>query len=140
MKVTISGSRYVLAVNNLKRSVEYYITKLGFSTLWEGGGWHFLFRDEIKIMIGECPDDKPAFDIGCHSYFAYFEVENIDALYNEYQQRAVEILSVIENKPWGQREFALRTVDGHRITFGEETSTEVFENFMEETRAKDLMP
>lgn len=50
-------------------------------------------------MIGECPDDQPASEIGCHSYFAYFEVKNIDELYREYQSKQVDVLSHIENKP-----------------------------------------
>ena len=131
MEAKIIGNRYVLAVNNLEKSVDFYKNKLGFQTLWEGGGWHFLIRDGIKIMIGECPDDQPAYEIGCHSYFAYLEVKNINELYQEYQSKKVEVLSDIENKPWGQREFSVRTIDGHRITFGEEISSEMFEKFME---------
>ena len=132
MKPKISGNRYVLAVNNLARSVDFYKNKLDFQTLWEGGGWHFLVRDNVKLMLGECPDDKPASEINCHSYFAYLEVENIDELYNECQSKKIDILSSIENKPWGQREFSIRTVDGHRITFGEEISSQSFEKYIEE--------
>ena len=131
MKPKISGGRYVLAVNNLAQSVDFYKNKLEFQTLWEGGGWHFLARDSIKLMLGECPDDKPASEINCHSYFGYWEVENIDELYKEYKAKEIEILSPIENKPWGQREFSIRTIDGHRITFGEEISSQSFEKFME---------
>jgi uncharacterized glyoxalase superfamily protein PhnB len=119
MNSKITGSRYVLAVNNLATSADFYKNKLGFQTLWEEGGWHFLIRDDIKIMLGECPDDKPASEINSHSYFAYLEVDNIDMLYKEYQSKGVEVLSSIENKPWGQREFSIRTIDGHRITLGE---------------------
>lgn len=60
MKPKITGNRYVLAVNNLQTSADYYKNKLGFQTLWKGCGWHLLVRDAIKIMIGECPEDKPA--------------------------------------------------------------------------------
>ena len=120
MNSKITGSRYVLAVNNLVTSADFYKTKLGFQTLWEEGGWHFLIRDDVKIMLGECPGDQPASEINSHSYFAYLEVDNIDMLYQEYQSKGVEVLSSIENKPWGQREFSIRTIDGHRITFGEE--------------------
>jgi hypothetical protein len=70
-------------------------------------------------MIGECPDDLPAFELGSHSYVAYFEVKNIDGLYREYLLKEVEILSGLQDKPWGQREFSIRTIDGHRINFGE---------------------
>ena len=120
MKTKITGSRFVLAANNLAKSSDFYKNKLGFTTLWEEGGWHFLILDNIKIMLGECPDDKPASGINNHSYFAYLEVNNIVELNKEYQLRKVEVLSSIENKPWGQREFSIRTIDGHRITFGEE--------------------
>jgi len=119
MNSKITGSRYVLAVNNLVTSADFYKNKLGFQTVWEEGGWHFLIRDDIKIMLGECPNDKPASEINSHSYFAYLEVDNIDMLYKEYQSKGVEVLSSIENKPWGQREFSIRTIDGHRITLGE---------------------
>lgn len=119
MKPSITGNRYVLAVKSLRSSSNYYKTELGFKTLWEEGGWHFLLRDNIKIMLGECPDEKSASEIGDHSYFGYFEVENIDELYREYKTKNVEFCGEIENKPWGQREFAIRTIDGHRITFGE---------------------
>ncbi len=115
----INGSRYVLAVKDLNRSADFYKNKLGFSTLWADDGWHFLTRDNIRIMIGECPDDVSAFETGCHSYFGYFDTENIEDLYAEYVAKGLEIVSKLEDKPWGQREFAVRTIDGHRITFGE---------------------
>lgn len=120
MQPKITGSRYVLAVTDIAKSSDFYKTKLGFKTVWENVDWHFLSRDNIKIMLGECPDDKPASEINCHSYFAYMEVKDIDELYKEYNSENVEILSNIENKSWGQREFSIRTIDGHRITFGEE--------------------
>lgn len=83
-----------------------------------------------NTMNNGITDDKPTFEISCHSSFAYLEVENIDELYKKYKSRQVEILSDIGNKPWGQREFSIRTIDGHRITFGEQVSTKVFDEFM----------
>lgn len=115
----ITGARYVLAVQNLAKSAAYYEQQLGFTTWWSGEGWHFLYRDKFKVMLGECSDDRSAFETRNHSYFAYAEVENIDALYREYQSKDVEIHYKIADKPWGQREFGIRTIDGHRIMFGE---------------------
>lgn len=116
----ITGTRYVLAVQNLEKSAAYYQEKLGFQTTWAGEGWHFLRREKFVVMLGECADDRSAFETRNHSYFAYIEVENIDALYKEIQEKEVEILASINDKPWGQREFSIRTIDGHRIMFGEE--------------------
>jgi catechol 2,3-dioxygenase-like lactoylglutathione lyase family enzyme len=115
----ITGTRYVLAVQDLAKSSAYYQHQLGFTSLWTDGGWHFLSREKFFVMLGECSDDRSAFETRNHSYFAYIDVENIDALYQEYQSKDIEIHSKIENKPWGQREFSVRTIDGHRMMFGE---------------------
>lgn len=61
-----------------------------------------------------------AFETGCHSYFAYLEVENIEILYKEFQSKGVKILNKIENKSWKMREFGIETIDGHRMMFGME--------------------
>jgi catechol 2,3-dioxygenase-like lactoylglutathione lyase family enzyme len=119
----ITGSRFVLAVKDLKKSAEYYQNQLGFKTLWAGEGWHFLDREKFVVMLGECANEPSAFETGDHSYFAYIDVENIDELYLEYSSKEVEIRSKPEDKPWGQREFSIRTIDGHRIMFGQQTIT-----------------
>ncbi|QBA65572.1 glyoxalase [Muriicola soli] len=116
----MTGNRYVLAVKKLSESVDYYQNKLGLKSVWHGDGWHFLVRDSLFVMLGECPDDRSAFETENHSYFAYIEVEGIDQLYQEYLRAEVEILHPVKDQPWGQREFGIRTIDGHRIMFGEE--------------------
>lgn len=119
-KAKILRTRYVLAVKDLAKSVDYYKNKLGFETIWEdGGGWHCLGRDGFDVMLGECPDDRSAFELENHSYFAYINMENVDDLYNELVSRDCDISSRLQSKPWGQREFGIRTIDGHRIMFGE---------------------
>ena len=119
MKPNIYSTRYVLAVQDLSRSARYYESKLGFTSQWAGDGWHFLRRDKCFVMLGECRDDKSAFETNNHSYFGYLDVENINALYSEFKTNGVEILSAPKDQPWGQREFSIRTIDGHRIMFGE---------------------
>ena len=110
----------MLAVKSLFKSADYYEKQLGFKTLWAGEGWHFLGREKFVVMLGECADEPSAFETGDHSYFAYIDVENIDELYREYSSKEVDVLSEIGDKSWGQREFSIRTIDGHRIMFGEE--------------------
>ena len=70
-------------------------------------------------MLGECPEDQSAFETGNHSYFAYIDIRDVDQLYKEYESKEVEIIAEPTNKPWGQREFGIRTIDSHRILFGE---------------------
>lgn len=114
----IRETRYVLAVQDLEKSAEYYETKLGFSTWFKGSGWQFLRRESFNVMLGECSDDRLAFETRNHSYFAYIELENVDELYQEYIAKGVDVGPPPHDKPWGMREFILTTIDGHRMTFG----------------------
>lgn len=117
----IVDSRCVLAVLDLEVSTRFYMDVLGFRRDFGDGsdGWSFLSRDNFKVMLGECRDAMPAGELGDHSYYVYLIVEGVDQLHEEVSSRGAEILSVPANKPWGLREFGIRTVDGHRIQFGE---------------------
>lgn len=117
---TIVNSRFVLAVRNLEISTRYYVDVLGFrKDPIDAEGWSFLTRDAIRLMLGECPDVPAAGELGDHSYFAHWNVERIDDLYREFLSRGALLTSEPTDKPWGLREFGLRTPDGHRIVCGE---------------------
>jgi uncharacterized glyoxalase superfamily protein PhnB len=116
----ITKVRFVLAVLDLKRSTTYYTSALGLAIDFEAPGWSFLSRGSFRVMLGECTDAIPASDLGDHSYYGYITVDDIDALYNEYQKSGVEFTQSVASKPWGMREFGIRTIDGHRLMFGQE--------------------
>jgi uncharacterized glyoxalase superfamily protein PhnB len=116
----ITKVRFVLAVLDLKRSTDYYTSLLGLSTDFEAPGWSFLSRDNFRVMLGECADAIPPGELGDHSYYGYITVNDIDTLYREYQQSGVQFTQRLADKPWGMREFGIRTVDGHRLMFGQE--------------------
>ena len=118
----ILQNHYVLAVHDARRSADFYVRMLGFVVVTEPPGWVFVKKDECMIMLGECPDDLPPSELGCHNYFAYLRVNDADHYYNDLKAKGAEILSAIEDKPWKMREFALRTVDGHRIMIGQSLS------------------
>jgi catechol 2,3-dioxygenase-like lactoylglutathione lyase family enzyme len=111
--------RSVLAVPDLAASVRYYRDVLGFALDFEAPGWAFLSRGSFRVMLGECPDALPAAATGDHSYYAYVTVEGIDALYRELEAKQIDFTQALADKPWGMREFGIRTPDGHRIMFGE---------------------
>jgi len=115
---TILKHHYVLAVHDVKRSAEFYVRVLGFHIVAEPEGWIFVARDACTIMLGECPDDMAPGELGCHNYFAYLRVADVDAYYRDIKASGGDILSEIEDKPWQMREFSVRTVDGHRIMIG----------------------
>ena len=117
----IVHSRCVLAVRNLEISTNYYTEVLGFrKDPINAAGWSFLTRDNFRVMLGECKDALPAGELGDHSYFVHWLVEGIDDLYDEFRSKGAILTSAPINKPWGLREFGLKTPDGHRIVCGQE--------------------
>ena len=116
----IVNSRCVLAVLDLKASTRYYMDVLGFSKdPINAEGWSFLTRDTFRVMLGECLGERPASELGDHSYFVYWNVDDVDQFYQEIVAKGALVTSEPSDKPWGLREFGLRTPDGHRITCGE---------------------
>lgn len=110
---------YVLAVHDVRRSAEWYMNMLGFEIMMEPEGWIFVGNKDFMIMLGECPDDMPANELGCHNYFAYLRVDDADSFYNDMKAKGADIISEIEDKSWEMREFGVRTSDGHRIMIGQ---------------------
>ena len=112
--------RYVIAVPNLERSAAFYRDVLGFTVREIGDpGWRFFEKDGCCIMAGECPDAIPPSELGDHSYFAYIDVDDVDELYASLVSKKADIIKEVRSEPWGMRELGIRTVDGHRIMFGQ---------------------
>ena len=109
-----------MAVKNLEESENYFVDKLGFEVRFRVDGWVFLSLQGFHVMLGHCADDYSAAETNNHSYFAYVNCEGIDELFEEYRGRQVEFTQEVADKPWGLREFGIRTPEGHRIMFGEE--------------------
>jgi catechol 2,3-dioxygenase-like lactoylglutathione lyase family enzyme len=119
----IIAATYVLAVQDLEASKNFYIEKLGFSEDMCFEGWSFLSRGACKLRLGHCPDIMPMSDAPDHSWFAYLHVRGARNLYDEVVRNGVTIWHHLEDKPWMMREFAIVTPDGHRIVFGEQLPT-----------------
>lgn len=116
----IRSHRYVIAVHDLERSSRFYRDVLGFEVREIGDpGWRFFTRDGCTIMAGECRDAAAPADLGDHAYFAYLEVDDVDALFERVRARGGAITKPLRDEPWRMREFGLRTADGHRIMIGQ---------------------
>ena len=115
----IVGTSFVLAVRDLERSAAYWSQVLGFPVVASFPGWRFVARGSCRLMLGECRDAIPPGELGDHSYFGYVELDDVDAYHAEIAARGAVILVAPADKPWGMREMAVRTEDGHRVMFGQ---------------------
>jgi catechol 2,3-dioxygenase-like lactoylglutathione lyase family enzyme len=122
--VKILQNHDVLAVHNARESARFYADVLGFHVVHEDPSWIFVARDKFMVMLGECPDDMHPSHLGCHNYFAYLRVDDVDAFHAQLQAKGVQPLDLVEDKSWGMREFGIKTPDGHRITVGEEITVQ----------------
>ena len=120
MRPSIASWAFVLAVPDLDKSARYFRDVLGFEIKWEeAADWRLAERDGVRLMLGHCPNDMRAADIGSHSWFGYLEVDDVDALRVEIMARGADC-STPTVQPYGMREIVVTTVDGHRIVFGQE--------------------
>ena len=119
--VQLLTARTVLAVRDLAASTHFYTDVLGFTRDFgdSSDGWSFLSRGGFRVMLGGCPTALPASELGDHSYVAYVLVDDVDQLYDEFVTRGAPVTSAPTSQPWGLREFGLRTLDGHRLQFGQ---------------------
>ena len=113
---------YVLAVQDLEKSAAFYRDVLGFQILWdEGTDWRLAKRGDVRLMIGHCPNDKRAADIGAHSWIGYVEVDAVDALHGELSARGA-VCTQPRDQPYGMREIVVTAPEGHRIVFAHDNS------------------
>jgi uncharacterized glyoxalase superfamily protein PhnB len=111
----ITGSNPVLAVHDLERSAVWYQRVLGCDRRdVDPGNWVFCGSGAVTFQLGRCPDAVPASELGDHSYVAYLTVDDLDAFHARALAEGAEVLKPPTDEPWGRREMALRSPDGHR--------------------------
>lgn len=127
-----------LPVQNIQQSVEFYTAKLGFQVRYSDNGFAVLLRDDVELHLWAASDeswkdrkadtDSPI-NSGAESFLAgtascRIEVQGIDELFEEYKKQDVLYGpdTVVEEKPWGHREFPV--LDHHRnlLTFYEKST------------------
>jgi catechol 2,3-dioxygenase-like lactoylglutathione lyase family enzyme len=108
----------ILSVRDVPASIAYYTDKLGFTDHWEWGepvGFGGASRDEIEIFF--CKDRQ-----GCPGTWMSIWVEDVDALYREFQASGADIRQPPTTFEWGVREMNVADPDGHRMRFSTSTS------------------
>ena len=119
------GVAPVLLVRNVVQAADYYRDKLGFSydRFWgEPANFCMVRRDGLTVMlsqIGTPTKIVPHWQVVDKMWDAYFWVDDVETLYDEYQQSSAKIDYSLDVKPYGVKEFGIQDLDGHDIAFGQ---------------------
>jgi predicted enzyme related to lactoylglutathione lyase len=110
-------------VADVVRSANYYRDVLGFAfdRLWgEPPCFCMPHRDGLTVMLGEVADNtriRPNGSDG-ETWDAYVWVRDADALFAEFTAKgALVVHPPVDRDEYGNREFAVRDLDGYIIAF-----------------------
>ncbi len=107
-----------LPMRNKSVTRDFYINKLGF--VQYGGdyeGYLMVQKDNIQIHFFEFKELDPKENYGQ----VYIRTDNIDALYQSFQDNNVSIHpnGDLQITSWGQKEFSILDPDNNLLTFGQ---------------------
>src|SRR5690242_10404793 len=111
-----------LPVKNLQATLDYYKSQLGFTNEWtigttDGG----LCRDDLRLLFAEDKNFTNDINNSKHRLPLLWFVEDIDAIYQEFKTRGIELADDLRTHPYGLREFAFIDINGYYIRIAEGT-------------------
>lgn len=109
-----------LGVRKLDAAINFYRDLLGFGLFVNGGGYAYLELERIGLRLLELDASQ---SMATHVNHIYIDVHDADALFVQLtgalQALPPERFGAPKDQPYGQREFWVRDLDGHLITFGQ---------------------
>lgn len=108
-----------LPMRQKAQTLDFYIQQLGFELLADYGDYVLVKKEQVELHFFQYKDLDPATNYGQ----VYIRTNNIQQLYQDLLERKVPIHpnSPLQQKPWGQWEFALLDPDHNLLTFGQAT-------------------
>jgi catechol 2,3-dioxygenase-like lactoylglutathione lyase family enzyme len=116
-------------VDNLRATVDFYESKLGFRVLYKGGVgeptgdfWAFVGRDEVMVMLKAIAAEvHPQPNSSRHEWAAwdaYVLTDDPDGLYREFLDRGVAMRRELADTSDGLRAFEVADNNGYVLCFG----------------------
>jgi catechol 2,3-dioxygenase-like lactoylglutathione lyase family enzyme len=121
----LTGSAAVLLVKDVVAAANYYRDKLGFTyeRFWgEPPDFVILKRDGYSLMLSQTSDHAkilPHWQVVAKMWNLYFWVDDVEAIYADFQASGAIIDYTLGLKDYGVKEFGVQDLDGHDIAFGQ---------------------
>lgn len=116
-QVTVEKIHPTLRVANLAASIDYYTTKLGFTEGFRWGeppAFGGVNLGSAQLFLDANEGASPNAESGS----VFFVVDDVDALYEWHVAQGVPIAHPIGTREYEIRDYSVRDLDGHYLTFG----------------------
>lgn len=112
----ISKSTAVLAVADVRETIDFYVSVLGFRQRWLWGNpptFGCIGMGRVEVFLSHRPELVATIESHGH----YFWVEDLPTLHAQHVSAGAPIIEALENKPWGNREYTVRDCNGYHLRF-----------------------
>ncbi len=112
----LKRSEPIFAVRDIQETVDFYRNVLGFESSWTWGtpvGFGGARFGQVQVMFNLLPELAARVEEHQHFYYC----DDLPALYQRHVAAGADIISPIENKPWGFREYIVRDPNGYHLRF-----------------------
>ncbi len=125
-KVRLTNVCPVFLSEDVKRTVEYYVEKLGFKYAEHYDkidNFATIYRDDIELVIvqtkyGKIESNTVRYGAGYDAYIDTDTVEGVDIIYKEFRSKDVKVVSEPRKTDYGCYEFVVEDIDGRFIGIG----------------------
>lgn len=133
-KVKLTNVCPVFISENVKKTVDFYVEKLGFKYAAHYDkidSFATIYRDSIEIVIvqskfGQIQSNAKRHGTGYDAYIDTDTVSGVDIIYEEFVSKGVYIISHPHKTDYGSYEFIIEDIDGRLIGIGLIYSNEIY--------------
>jgi uncharacterized glyoxalase superfamily protein PhnB len=133
MKSKISGAIPEIPVSNIRESMAYYASCLGFTIDWGGEelGLAGISKGDCRIFLADPDYRKEYANIGkVVIWLNLVSKDEVDDLHRLWRASSAKLISAPESKSWGLHEFVAADLDDNLLR--------VFYDFATVERAKNI--
>ena len=112
IEVEVEQLHPILAVADVRATVDFYTQKLGF--------WCPFLEDNFAgLNLGEAQMFVKQGTPGSRDCGVYFVIGDADALFEVHRASGVEVVEPIGDREYRLRDYTVRDLDGYTVTFGQ---------------------
>ncbi|MEK6233557.1 MAG: VOC family protein [Planctomycetales bacterium] len=105
----------VLATRNVMETARWYRDVLGFQidNQWSSDDWAMLWADDSQLFLRLDPEVAAK----AEGQQVLIAAPDVDAVYERHKAKRANIVSPLENKPWGPREYTVKDPSRYHLRF-----------------------